>query len=226
MLLFGCAVTNEEVFRRIAEPSMRRAATGGDRVVYRAGLSLQSAYNEMLDEAAGIDGLEGVVLIHQDVELADPSLASKLRARLSEPAVAVVGAIGARGVRSAAIFSGTEAFGRARLVVGAVELWLPTAHPWGAHEVDAVDGALLALSPWAVRELQFDERLAADFHGYDADICFQARARGRSVVVEELDIVHHHGGSFVLDRERWLRAMLRWARKWEPATVSSPRGTV
>ena len=43
-------------------------------------------------------------------------------------------------------------------------------------EVDMVDGYLLILSRWAINELRFDERdVGPGFHGYDADICFQAR---------------------------------------------------
>ena len=43
-------------------------------------------------------------------------------------------------------------------------------------EVDTVDGFLLALSPWAVRNLRFDESLGL-LHGYDFDFCLQVRRR-------------------------------------------------
>ena len=39
----------------------------------------------------------------------------------------------------------------------------------------------MVLSPWAVRELRFDESLGK-LHGYDFDICMQARAAGKKVV--------------------------------------------
>ena len=37
---------------------------------------------------------------------------------------------------------------------------------------------MIVLSPWAVRNLSFDERVAGR-HGYDVDICLQARAAGK-----------------------------------------------
>ena len=50
-----------------------------------------------------------------------------------------------------------------------------------AGEVDAVDGFLLVLSPWAVRNVRFDESLATG-HGFDVDYCLQVREAGRKVV--------------------------------------------
>ena len=44
-------------------------------------------------------------------------------------------------------------------------------------EVDTVDGFVLALSPWAVRNVRFDESLG-QLHGYDFDFCLQVRAAG------------------------------------------------
>ena len=37
-------------------------------------------------------------------------------------------------------------------------------------EVDSIDGIVMVLSPWAVRELRFDESLGT-LHGYDFDFC-------------------------------------------------------
>ena len=45
-------------------------------------------------------------------------------------------------------------------------------------EVDTLDGQLLVLSPWAVRNVRFDESLLLG-HGYDLDFCLQVRAAGR-----------------------------------------------
>jgi GT2 family glycosyltransferase len=83
-----------------------------------------------------------------------------------------------------------------------------------------VDGFLLVLSPWAVRELRFDDELSA-FHGYDADLCFQARARGKRVVVDDLEVVHHSYGG-IGDREAWISADLAFRRKWAAAVGPLP----
>ena len=45
-------------------------------------------------------------------------------------------------------------------------------------EVDSIDGFVMVLSLWAVRNLRFDESLGK-LHGYDFDICMQAKAATR-----------------------------------------------
>ena len=69
---------------------------------------------------------------------------------------------------------------------------------FGGHDedVDAVDGLLLVLSPWAVRNLRFDADRFDHFHGYDVDFCFQARAAGRRVVVDDIELLHHTNGGY------------------------------
>ena len=83
-----------------------------------------------------------------------------------------------------------------------------------------VDGFFLMLSPWAARNLRFD--LAFEpLHGYDVDICFQARARGAIVLVEDMEIAHHHPPPILPDREGWVKAHLVFHRKWSPDRVRS-----
>jgi GT2 family glycosyltransferase len=80
-------------------------------------------------------------------------------------------------------------------------------------EVDTIDGFLMVLSPWAVRNLRFDESLGR-FHGYDFDLCLQARAAGRKVVTADLKVVHHHSLDLLGDAEGWVEANLRVTEKW------------
>ncbi len=57
--------------------------------------------------------------------------------------------------------------------------WDPEGRPPFARtgEVDSIDGFVMVLSPWAVRELRFDESLGK-IHGYDFDLCLQVRDAG------------------------------------------------
>jgi hypothetical protein len=71
---------------------------------------------------------------------------------------------------------------------------------------------------WAARNLRFDLRFERDFHGYDADISFQARALGRRVVVADLSCVHDALGKIGARRGSWVRASLELDRKWGIAT--------
>jgi hypothetical protein len=80
-------------------------------------------------------------------------------------------------------------------------------------EVDTIDGLVIAMSPWAVRELRFDESLG-QFHGYDLDICLQARAAGKRVVTQDFKVVHHHSLDLIGDLDGWVAAHIKVAEKW------------
>ena len=82
-------------------------------------------------------------------------------------------------------------------------------------EVDSVDGFVMAFSPWAIQNLRFDESIGTKLHGYDFDICMQARQAGKKVVTADLKVVHHHTLSLVSDAESWVEAQIKLAEKWE-----------
>jgi len=140
-----------------------------------------------------------------------------VRRALEDPEVAVVGCVGAVGVSSIAWWDGSETVGRYShryQELGGGEL-RPFASESGG-EVDSVDGFLLALSPWAVQSVRFDEALGPHW-GYDYDYCHQVRAAGRKVVVAELEAAHHHKLAVADDIEAWIAAHMRAAEKWDDA---------
>jgi len=204
---FAVCVGNPEVHARRALRSFARVREP-DSVLAELtdATSIHAAYNEALDHFAAIGELEALVLLHEDVELTDRGFCDRVRAHLSDPEVAVLGAIGARGVRSLAWWAG-EHVGFVREPRG------EAGAPGSSGPVDAVDGLLLALSPWAVRELRFDADTFDGFHGYDVDLCFSARAAGRAVLAADLGVVHHTKGGFG-DRAAWDRCDARLRRKW------------
>jgi hypothetical protein len=81
-------------------------------------------------------------------------------------------------------------------------------------EVDTLDGFVLALSPWAVHNIRFDESLG-QIHGYDFDFCLQVREAGRKVVTADFKVVHHHSLELVKDPDVWIAAHKLIAEKWE-----------
>ena len=190
MIAFAACVGSEEKYRSFAEPGLRLVCEP-DSLIAEAttDTSIFGAYNEVLDALAGRDDLEALVVLHEDLEIVDSDFCGKVRRRLAEPDVAIVGVVGARGVTSLAWW---EAEGRGRCLEsrGLVDFG------GGCHDVDSVDGLLMALSPWAVRSLRFDEERFTGFHGYDADLCFQARAAGRRVLVADLPLTHHTKGGY------------------------------
>jgi hypothetical protein len=81
-------------------------------------------------------------------------------------------------------------------------------------EVDTLDGFCLALSPWAVKNLRWDESLG-QIHGYDFDFCLQVREAGKKVVTADLKVIHHHSLELVSDPDVWIAAHRKIADKWE-----------
>lgn len=212
MIAFGTAVASESTYRARALPGIRRVAEPDSLLLAPAGHgSLQAAYNRILDEAEDYRNIEALVLLHEDVEIVDSEFLAKLRRRIAEVDVAVVGVIGARGVRSLAWWE-AECFGRVEAPALARTGRLECSDRF-PQDVDVVDGLLMALSPWAVRQLRFDQAFASDFHGYDVDFCFQARASGRRVVVDDLAVIHHASWARRFG-EPWVRSAVALKRKW------------
>jgi hypothetical protein len=224
VIVFGTAVTDAETYDRCAAPGIRRVSEP-DSVVYKhhtAG-SLFRNYNMLLDKAAEHDDLEALVLIHQDAELVDPEFPDRVREALSDPDVAIVGCAGAVGVRSIAWWQGAVSW--AGLTHRYPEFgggdfpaisWRRSTVPSYASpgEVDSIDGFVIVMSPWAVRELRFDESLGK-LHGYDFDICMQAKAAGKKVVTADFRTIHHHSLELIKDPESWIQTYIRLTEKWE-----------
>ncbi len=222
MIAFGCPITNSTAFTRYAEPGIRRASEpDSETLTYLSPDSIFRAYNLFCDQAAELDGLEALVLIHQDAEIADPDFCSEVRAALAHPEVAIAGCTGAVGVRSIAYWEGavTWASHTHRFEeLGGSELpgisWPDEVPSYTqAGEVDSIDGVLIVMSPWAIRNLRFDESLG-NLHGYDLDICLQARASGKKVVTADLRVIHHHPLELLSDPDGWIAAHMKVAEKW------------
>lgn len=207
MLAFGVCIGSEEKYRAYAQQGLRRCAAPGAPIAEcRESTSIFAAYNEILDAFANTADLEGLALLHEDVELRDPLFEEKVRLALADEEVAVVGVIGARSVSSLAWWEG-EGRGRCAERRGLIDFG------GGSHDVDTLDGLLLVLSPWAVRTLRFDDVTFRGFHGYDADICFQARAAHRRVRVVDVDLFHHTKGGYG-DVEAYRAADAAFKAKW------------
>jgi hypothetical protein len=211
MIVFGSAVTDRAEFESVALPGINRAAGSNPVVLTRYGHdSIQEPYNEILDEAAGYEGLEALVLLHQDLELLDDSLPRRVRSLLDEPRVGVIGGYGGRRVPLHFWTETDDQFGRAAAAT------VDIRHSYGSHEVEVVDGSLLVLMPWVVRTLRFSEALAADFHGYDVDLCMRVRAAGGRVVCDDIPFCHRMRRPWT-DPVAFQRAGWAVARMWDPA---------
>jgi hypothetical protein len=220
MIAFGCSVSEPDAYRLYAGPGIDRVKEPGAPVfAFSAVGSIFRTYNLLLDAAAKVPDLEAFVLVHPHAEITDPAFLTKVRAAVEDEDVAVLGALGARGVTSLAWWQGELVAGpvvHRHAEYGGGER---PSHDWVGRpvappgDVDAVDGFLMVLSPWAVRTLRFDESLGLG-HGFDLDICLQAKAHGKRVVVGDLALTQHRGLELISDLELWTEAYLRMAHKW------------
>jgi GT2 family glycosyltransferase len=225
VIVFGSAVTSPETYRRYAQRGIQLASEPDTRMLpLPANGSIFRNYNAILDQAAAIDGLEALVLLHQDAEIVDRDFCAKLRRGLADHEVGVVGCVGSIGVRSIAWWEGSVTW--ASFIHRYTELgggdfpsltWNEGARPPYARlgEVDTVDGFVLGLSPWVVRNVRFDETLGQALHGYDFDFCLQVREAGRKVVTADFKVIHNHSLELASDLEHWSEAHVAVAEKWE-----------
>jgi Glycosyltransferase like family len=238
MIAFGCAITDSIVYHRCAEPGIRLAAEPDSKVFAHASVGLNNPentfrdfnltgsifqnYNMIIDQARKLDDLEALVLLHQDSEIVDADFCDRLRRSLADPDVAIVGCAGAIGVRSIAWWEGSvtwASFAHRYSEQGGGVINGPT---WERDElpvygrtgeVDTIDGYVIAMTPWALENLRFDESLG-QFHGYDFDICLQARAAGKKVVTQDMRVIHHHSLDLIGDLDGWIEAHVKVAEKW------------
>jgi hypothetical protein len=215
VIVFGTAVTDQQTYDRYAAPGIERAAEPDSVVLApESEGSLSHNYNLLLDQASQHEDLEALVLLHQDVEIEDPDFPADVRGALEDPGVAIVGCAGAVGIRGPAWWQGAETWAsvthRYEEYGGGEFVRIDESEP---IEVDMVDGFVMVLSPWAVRTLRFDESLGP-LHGYDFDVCMQARAAGKKVMTAPLRAIHHRSLELISDPEDWKDTYVRLAERW------------
>jgi Glycosyltransferase like family len=225
MIVFASAITDLELYQSYAEPGIRLAAEPDSEVMPFVSVdSLFRSYNIIIERVSQMEDVEALVLLHQDSEIADPDFCSKLRESLADREVAIVGAAGAVGVRSLAWWEGSPTWGsftHRYTEHGGGEIpamsWDPdNIDPWAqTGEVDSIDGFVIGMSPWAIGKLRFDEALGSKLHGYDYDLCLQAREAGKKVVTQNLRVIHHHSLDLLGDAQGWIDAHVKLADKWE-----------
>ncbi|MFL5863651.1 MAG: glycosyltransferase [Solirubrobacteraceae bacterium] len=224
MIAFATATTKPDVYRRCAAPGIARAAEADSEVCDMPAIgSIFASYNALLEEFSARNELEALVLIHQDAELIERDFCQIVRCALADPQVGLVGCVGAVGVRSIAWWEASvtlASFVNRYQEHGGGDL-ASFSWEWGEApayarigEVETLDGFVLVLAPWVVRNLRFDESLGK-FHGYDLDFCLQVRAAGRRVVTADFRAVHHRQLEMVPDPEEWIEAHIKVAEKWD-----------
>lgn len=229
VIAFGCSIIAPDVYERCAKAGFERVAEPDSTVyAYAACGSVARSYNLLFENAAKLPELEALVLVHEDAEIVDRQFCAKLRSMLSEPEVGVVGCVGSRSVDDLAWWNGEATWSSAtyhygELGGGALRFQPDAAAAPG--EVDTVYGMMMAFSPWVVRNLRFEESIGM-LHGYDFDICRQARHAGKKIVAADLEVAHHHSLDLVDEIEIWVAAYMRAAELWDDSGPEDPNDSV
>lgn len=219
MIAFATAMTDAEAYRRYAGPGIARAAEPDSVVLPFANPAGPArGANLILETAARLDDLEALVLVDEAVELTDPRTCATVRAALADPRIAVAGCVGAARAPSIAWWEGEVS--SAPIVHrhhehggGDMAAFSWTSPRPAPMEVDTLDGFLLALSPWAVRELRFDEELQLPY-GHDRDFCAQVRAAGRGLTTAAIPVIRHRPLRLVEHLDLWVESHIAVAEKW------------
>lgn len=208
-LVYGCCVGSWDRFNRYVVPR-----TQGREVAGVSGqTSIAVAYNKIMSmffngTSKMIGNAAGLVLVHDDLEILDQAKAeAAILEAFLDPEVGLVGVAGG-DARSGLAWWNIDPIGH--------QLTDSMNIDFGRHTGDVIllEGSLLAFSPWAVGNLEFDEDYPG-FHGYD-EIAMQAIRAGKRVVVVDVD-THHHStlGFDSLDSHaEWHRADERFRKKW------------
>ena len=189
MIVVGCCVGPGGRYQQIAGPSLERVLRPPDQLVLiEDATGICTAYNAVLAAARAAPECEGVLLVHDDVELVGDDVRDLLSALLREPGVGVVGVAGGRDLAWGKWWSGRVLAGRNNDTAGSRTLGAPTA------DVDAVDGCLMLVTPQALH-LDFDADGFPGYHGYDVDFSLQVRSAGLRVVTRPVGYRHLDKGS-------------------------------
>jgi Glycosyltransferase like family len=219
LIAFGSSISGAEAYRRYAEPGVRLAAEPDSEVFAFAAVEpVGRTYNLVLEAAAAREDLEALVLVHPHTEIVDPAFCAKVRAVLRDPDVGVIGCAGANNVHSIAWWEGDVVCADVRQRYeeyrgGEIESVSWTRRQPPPAEVETLDGQLLVLSPWVVRNVRFDETLLLG-HGFDLDFSLHVRRAGRKLMVADLRVVHHRSLELISDLEVWVEAHIHVAQKW------------
>lgn len=201
MIGYGCCVGSWDKFATNVAPQV-----AGPVMAVSGHTSICAAYNAILDYYRNWS-LEALVLLHDDLEIVDPAFEDKLRTALAD-GVAIAGVAGGPAGGSLAWWNAAGCVGHQMTDAGLLDFGPRSG------DVAIVDGSIMALSPWAVQNLRFDERYDG-FHGYP-DICLEAAAAGQRVVVADID-THHHttvGWKSADVHRSWVETERRFLDKW------------
>lgn len=102
MFIFAtCIASDRGRYDRWTLPSIEKIKHGDDIILLLPGDGgLAANYNKAIERVRAEPACDAVVFLHDDVELLDHNFRAKIRNRLLDTSIGIVGAIGASGLTS------------------------------------------------------------------------------------------------------------------------------
>lgn len=199
MFVFGVHIASQETFDRHCLPAIASFGGSDATLITSRDTPIARTYNEMLAASLEMEDVEAVVLLREDVEIADPRFLAKVRdAFARDPRLAVIGPVGGSGT-GLRWWQAPQGGQGARTAPGDRR---------APHPVDCVDGRCMILRPDLAARLRFDDVTFTGASGYDIDYCFRVRDEGFGVAVEPIDVIPH--GRSGDDDEAFRSAAAAW----------------
>ncbi len=207
-LVYVTLVADRQRYDTVAMPGILLAG-GADPecVVLEDAPSAAKALNGVLERYRNDATVDGLVVLHEDCEITDEHFELAIRGRFNQTDVGIVGMIGSIDPPGLSWWDAEEKHGWVMETRGMIQFGL------AEHDVDVVDGLLMVIGRRALDAgLRYDEDYDA-FHGYDLDLCMQARAAGLRVVAAG-GYVNHRTKTGYGDVDAYQRADALFRRKW------------
>jgi hypothetical protein len=180
---YGVCVGSWERFSRNVGPKTK----GSPVIALDNQNCIGGTYNQILEMFAS-SGAHAVALVHDDLEIIDPDFENKINEVIHadyDPLDGfVLGVAGAASPPPTLSWWDHDPIGHQNTDAGLIDFGIRSG------PVHALDGSILVFGNAAIRDLRFNPRYYG-FHGYDVDVCRQARQRGYQVLALDID-THHH----------------------------------
>jgi glycosyltransferase involved in cell wall biosynthesis len=137
-----------------------------------------------LNRAWRLATTEYICLLHNDTELITPDWLDRLLRPFEDPRVGMTGLFGAKRIRRTGNFAG-------RTIVHSLAGGPTVRPPW--EEVAVIDGVCMCLPRRLMEAVGGLDESLGFFHGFDKDLSFAVRERGRRCLVVHAPF-HHRGG--------------------------------
>ena len=196
-----------ESLRQSAEPFrlvvIDNGSTDGTRELFRAfPYSYPLTFIEHNDNRSVVASLnrawplaetELICFLHNDAEIVDPAVLTKLVAAFDDSSLGMAGLYGAKRIRRDGRFVG-------RTIVHSLSEG-PTVRPSG-EDVAAIDAVCMCLRREFLEEIGGLDEGYGFFHGLDKDLSLTVRERGLRCRVVHAPFHHHGGGTRARDFDR------------------------